>query len=233
MRLLIISCIPEFGAAASQTLEKAVEAALTKAAVAAAARKSTATASAAAVEVCSLCGPSVSKARILPELKRLAEYAAGGPGRRAIVFYTGHGDQMADRSGDEADGRDEFWRVPSGPPVIDDDISRVFASTPTHPESLVLLISDSCSSGTMIDRALMPAKSAWATIAACRDSESALSTSDGGAFTLFGLIPALQNPNVKTVGELFECSASKLSFGDQHVTVNYSAPEIKNWLIFE
>ena len=75
------------------------------------------------------------------------------PGDRIIVYFSGHGTQVPDTSGDEADGMDEaFLPSDSGSgthdveDLIDDEIARAFA--PLKDREIVL-IADSCNSGTL------------------------------------------------------------------------------------
>jgi hypothetical protein len=70
------------------------------------------------------------------------------------IHYSGHGSYMADRSGDERDGRDECL-VPSDyatAGLIPDDylntLMRYF-----NPRTRVLFVCDACHSGTMVDAA--------------------------------------------------------------------------------
>lgn len=75
------------------------------------------------------------------------------PGDRIIIYFSGHGSQIRDTSGDEADGMDEvFMPSDSGGGVhsvnllIDDEIRDAFASLLDRE---ILLIADSCNSGTL------------------------------------------------------------------------------------
>jgi hypothetical protein len=64
------------------------------------------------------------------------------------------------------------------------------------------MFSDSCSSGSMLDTTN---GRPWVAIGSARDSQDSLATSDGGAFTLWGLIPALgattTNPTPRQLAE--------------------------------
>ena len=75
------------------------------------------------------------------------------PGDRVVVYYSGHGTQVRDSSGDEADGMDEAL-APSDTgssagdddELIDDEIARAFARLAGRE---ILFIADSCNSGTL------------------------------------------------------------------------------------
>jgi hypothetical protein len=120
-------------------------------------------------------------------IKNLEEIAdeLSEPNKKAILYYYGHGDQLRDTSGDEKDGKDEIWQTQG---IIDDEISKIFSNI--HDSSSLYLFSDSCSSGSMIDEYYN--KKDWVTISSCNDKQDSLATSDGGVFTLWGLIPALE-----------------------------------------
>lgn len=65
------------------------------------------------------------------------------------VYYTGHGSQVRDTSGDEADGYDEVMVFENGY-VLDDDLA-VALKENHNPTCRVLLLNDCCRSGTIWD----------------------------------------------------------------------------------
>jgi len=76
--------------------------------------------------------------------------AESAPDATVVIFYSGHGYHQRDRNGDEEDGQDEAW-VPVNfakerKLVIDDEISSWIRALPAR---RVVLISDSCHSGTL------------------------------------------------------------------------------------
>jgi hypothetical protein len=86
------------------------------------------------------------------------------PGERLIVYYTGHGQQIADDNGarDEADGEDEAWVMPLGTDeeehehIRDDELTEWVEQASDkiglgEGTARLLILSDSCHSGTMID----------------------------------------------------------------------------------
>lgn len=72
------------------------------------------------------------------------------PDALVVIYYSGHGYHQRDRDGDEEDGQDEAW-VPvnfakEGRLVIDDELASWIRALPAR---RVVLISDSCHSGTL------------------------------------------------------------------------------------
>ncbi|MEM6427865.1 MAG: caspase family protein [Deinococcota bacterium] len=65
---------------------------------------------------------------------------------QVLLFFSGHGYQLLDDNGDEADGCDEAWLSHDMKPVSDDVLAEVLARSPA---GRVLVIVDSCFSGTM------------------------------------------------------------------------------------
>ena len=63
-----------------------------------------------------------------------------------VISYSGHGSNVADKSGDESDGRDETWYIYDGQ-LIDDDLRTIFSKLPEGVK--LTIISDSCHSGTV------------------------------------------------------------------------------------
>jgi hypothetical protein len=94
-----------------------------------------------------------TKANILSSISGwLADQTRAGD--RVIIYYSGHGSHVPDRSGDESDGQDETF-VPhdfgrrgeiAEDMVLDDEIGKALASLPGRE---VILIADSCHSGTV------------------------------------------------------------------------------------
>ncbi|MCI0591575.1 MAG: caspase family protein [Gammaproteobacteria bacterium] len=64
-----------------------------------------------------------------------------------LVTYSGHGGQMSDVTGDEPDGKDETW-VLWDRQLLDDELNGLWSSFPAGVR--ILVISDSCNSGTVI-----------------------------------------------------------------------------------
>ncbi len=64
-----------------------------------------------------------------------------------FITYAGHGGRVPDTSGEERDGKDETWCLYDGQ-LLDDEITVAFAGF--REGVRVLLISDSCHSGTIV-----------------------------------------------------------------------------------
>ena len=88
-----------------------------------------------------------TRERIVRELTNLVTSAA--PGDVLVFQYSGHGTQVEDIDGDEADHFDEAF-VPvdyeTGAFLIDDDLARIYGNCPAAP--LLTLFMDCCHSGT-------------------------------------------------------------------------------------
>jgi hypothetical protein len=82
-------------------------------------------------------------------MKELIDGLAAGDS--AIITYSGHGTFIPDAGGDEVDGRDEGlcpYDIDKGNVLLDDEIRALFARRAAR--ARVVLISDSCHSGTVI-----------------------------------------------------------------------------------
>ncbi|KAG2436549.1 hypothetical protein HYH02_011486 [Chlamydomonas schloesseri] len=95
--------------------------------------------------------PRPTKANILAELAWLTGDLAAGD--QLFLYYSGHGKQVADTSGDEADGQDEAL-VPldyeSAGVLTDDELSTALLSKIPAGAKLTI-ITDACHSGTVLD----------------------------------------------------------------------------------
>lgn len=76
-------------------------------------------------------------------------------GDTLVVTYSGHGSQMTDENGDEVDDADETWCLFDGQ-MIDDELRWIWSSAAAG--ARILLVSDSCHSGSIV----------WATVYAAR-----------------------------------------------------------------
>ena len=108
-------------------------------------------------QIRTLTDQAATKDSILQQIRAWLVQGAG-PGDRVVFFFAGHGTYIRDRSGDEADNRDEailatdFSResmagggVPAGM-IIDDELSELFSEIRSR---RVVLLFDSCYSGTI------------------------------------------------------------------------------------
>jgi hypothetical protein len=83
--------------------------------------------------------------------------AAAGSDGVCVITYSGHGSYRADDDSDEPDGRDELWcpiDYGNGVCVADDDLYDVIRAHSAG--ARVVVISDSCFSGTMTRAVLSP-----------------------------------------------------------------------------
>lgn len=82
---------------------------------------------------------------VLAALKAGAE--ATSPGDIVMLSYSGHGGQLPDLNGDEADGKDETWCLWDGQ-LVDDELYSAFGAFARGVR--ILVFSDSCHSGTVV-----------------------------------------------------------------------------------
>lgn len=168
-----------------------------------------------------LTGNDVTRNNVLAILNSAAKYLAQ-PNKRVMLYYNGHGDQTIDKNGDEADGRDEYWKLMGGGLVVDDQLSQIFNQI--NEKSFLWLIADNCSSGTMIDRKLN--NRPWILLSACQDNQDATACIDGGVFTLFGLLPSLSKCN--NMLEIKQSIAQLIDIPTQTVRIEITRPYLWN-----
>lgn len=98
--------------------------------------------------VTTLIDAQATKAAMVSAMSSLISGAAKGD--TVVITYSGHGTWVPDKNGDEPDGRDEAlcpWDIGAGKVLLDDEINVIFSN---HvPGVRVLLISDSCHSGSV------------------------------------------------------------------------------------
>lgn len=100
-------------------------------------------------EVTTLLTREATRANLLRELERAARTLR--PGDFFLLTYAGHGGQLPDASSDEEDLADETWCLHDAQ-LIDDELKYAWAAF--APGVRVLVVSDSCHSGTMLRAAL-------------------------------------------------------------------------------
>lgn len=89
-----------------------------------------------------------TKANVVEALR--GHIAAMGWGDRLVFHNSSHGTYKVDNSGDEADGRDEAiccYDYATGGLLLDDEVAEIAGNL--KPGSAMLILSDSCHSGTM------------------------------------------------------------------------------------
>jgi len=93
-----------------------------------------------------------TKANVKSALQGLID--ATNAGDVAVFTYSGHGTQVTDRSGDESDPYDEAVSLYDGN-VIDDELRVILNGI--HPQATLVIVSDSCFSGSVTRIAAEPA----------------------------------------------------------------------------
>jgi uncharacterized caspase-like protein len=108
------------------------------------------------------------------------------------IFFTGHGANVRDRSGDEADGKDEALVFDNGH-ILDDDMLHMLKEN-ANGKAKVLVLTDCCHSGSIWDLQSAHAKSEAlppniVSLSAAHDDQTAKQTTinkgDQGIFTHF------------------------------------------------
>ena len=93
-----------------------------------------------------------TKSGMVRTLKSLAREARNKRLSSVFIHYSGHGSYTRDRSGDEADGRDEAL-VPSdyrrAGLILDDELNSILTQFPSYTK--VRIVMDCCHSGTIVD----------------------------------------------------------------------------------
>jgi hypothetical protein len=91
---------------------------------------------------------AATRGRLTAELARAARELRSGD--ILLLSYSGHGGQVPDLNGDEPDGQDETWCLYDGQ-LIDDELCAALAQFAKGVR--VLVLSDSCHSGTVVKMA--------------------------------------------------------------------------------
>ena len=102
------------------------------------------------MDVHSLLTQQATRDGVLKELAAAANDLKDGD--LLMLTYSGHGGQIPDLNGDEDDGLDETWCLYDGE-LVDDELYKALSSF--KPSVRVVVLSDSCHSGTVVKVALM------------------------------------------------------------------------------
>ena len=125
----------------------------------------------------------------------------GSKEKKLFFQYSGHGTQVKDWNGDEADGLDEALYSVKGTIITDDDINERVKKVPTG--STLVMIIDACHSGSMIDLPYQLEKgkiikindnkidSNIICISGCRDNQVSMDVNDG--FVAYGAMSSALN----------------------------------------
>jgi hypothetical protein len=167
-------------------------------------------------EVIELYKRQITRDNVIYGLDKIARFLEE-PGNVGFIYYFGHGDQIRDTDRDESDGKDEIWKLCGGSHIVDDEISRIFRKL--HNKSKLILFSDSCSSGTMMDRSINNRN--WVSFTSCRDHQDSLSSVEGGVCTLWGYMPALKQANKdSTPQKVYNHIKENIQIPTQHPQLN-------------
>lgn len=166
------------------------------------------------------------------------------------IYINGHGNQTVDLNGDEIintskeslkDSQDELYQLPDGN-LLDDEITSIIDNAVLYSNiferPLVVLISDHCSSGSMIDETQRYFD--WISIGSSLDNQDSYINGDGNVMT-YCMINVL-NANKDVLSDITTTNffmllhtEMKNSFiGDiQTPTLHVSSPELKAMKIFK
>jgi hypothetical protein len=161
------------------------------------------------------------------------------------IYMNGHGNQTIDANGDEIknnleetqyetqiDDKDELYQLPDGN-LLDDDLTDIINSAVFYSNSierpLIVLISDHCSSGSMLDK-LHINYFDWISIGSSTDTEDAYITGDGNVMTM-NLLNMLKEhkdelPNLTTLSfyQLLDKEMKTSFIGElQHASLHISS----------
>lgn len=128
------------------------------------------------------------------------------PGKIGVIYFAGHGTQVRDTNGDEADGKDEALQTNDRRLVTDDQITKCLENA--HPTNWVIMIADTCHSPSF-DITRLNQHKRWVSIKAAQDYESALQSGDGSCMSV-QLFDILKEKRKRTVREMYTELDSRL-----------------------
>jgi hypothetical protein len=114
---------------------------------------------------------------------------------RLYIYINGHGNQTMDANGDEfkqvtdnnetnIDGQDELYQLPDGN-LVDDEFTQIIDTAVLQSSAFsrpfVCIISDHCSSGSMIDKTQLYFD--WISLGSSLDNQDSFVTGDGNVMT--------------------------------------------------
>jgi hypothetical protein len=145
-------------------------------------------------------GDNVSQSSVLFNYNNILQNLKE-PDTLVIIVMIGHGNQINDNNGDEIDGRDEIYQLPNGN-ITDDQLTNSINSINMSDSSLCVLISDHCSSGTMLDSQSANKGVNWVNIASSLDYEDSYSSGEGNvmSYCLINMLTReLKDHNLHTI----------------------------------
>ena len=95
-------------------------------------------------------GVAASRAAVTEAIRAAAERLRATPAGLFVLSFAGHGGRVTDVSGDEPDHFDEAWALDDGL-LVDDRLTELLGEL--HPDVHVVVISNCCFAGGMVDGA--------------------------------------------------------------------------------
>jgi len=161
-----------------------------------------------------------------------------------VFYYSGHGTEVKDESGDEKDGLDEAFcfvtptgQVDRSSLLTDDEFVETLLSAVAEDVN-ILVLADCCHSGTIVDLR----KSTWAersaiAVVGCTDQQTSADIGVGGIFThsMLMAMEKLSQDEHYSVGKLYNTAVKendRIFKGAQSITMDCSsltAPNQKPW----
>eukprot|EP00931_Biecheleriopsis_adriatica_P105170 TRINITY_DN79738_c0_g1_i1.p1 TRINITY_DN79738_c0_g1~~TRINITY_DN79738_c0_g1_i1.p1 ORF type:complete len:351 (-),score=54.11 TRINITY_DN79738_c0_g1_i1:17-1069(-) len=193
-------------------------------------------------DVCALYNESCTKAEVAKSIREVGRKCR--PDDYFVFYFSGHGKNVKDTSGDESDGLDEAFVFVDGEGKItgdsimtDDDFAQLVVDS-VGPAVKVLILVDSCHSGTIADLS----RPVWAgrqgiSISGCRDLQTVGDMGRGGLFThaMLLAVDKLGQGTRYSVGKLYNAvlkDGSRIFGQAQDVTIQCSssaAPNTMAW----
>ncbi len=151
------------------------------------------------------------------------------------VIMVGHGNNIQDMNGDEtSDGMDECYQLPDGN-ILDDMLVDLLPEPKNgNSNSLFVLISDHCSSGTMLDTNSKNESINWVNISSSRADEDSYTTGDGNVMTMCLISILKDSTRPITINRLTDLLMTRMNdfIGDlQHCCISYSNEKVKEMKI--
>lgn len=171
------------------------------------------------------------RSNVIPAMKLLARKLKQN-NQIGIIYCAGHGDWARDRNGDEMDGMDEMWKTHRHESILDDEIANIFHDI--HPSSQLIVISDTCSSGTVLDLQFNNHINCIA-VSSCQDPQDSLQTGDGSVMSYLLMKIIVKNPLItyKNLKIKLEAKMKKYVGDMQKCNINVSREELWDLSIFK
>lgn len=159
---------------------------------------------------------------------------------RLYIYINGHGNQIDDGNGDEFDKKDELYQLPDGN-LLDDELTQIIDkavfSSKCISRPIICLISDHCSSGSMIDKTQRYFE--WISIGSSLDNQDSFVSGDGNVMTccLLNVLNTYKNRLTEiTPIELFKYLEKEMKnsfIGElQQCTIHLSSDDLEELKLF-